>query len=100
MADISERLRHGGSWEPTTLSRTGKKIWLGLHEGDMREAAEELDRLQEAKRHALALADAKGEENVELRAALREALEIAEGNGEDFTWEAAERLRALKQMAQ
>ncbi len=45
---------------------------------EIAELRAENERLQEAKRHALALADAKGKENVALRAALKPFADVGQ----------------------
>ncbi len=65
-------------------------------------AADELERLQEAKRHALALADAKGKENCALRAALESLTKdppatLARTPDED--WEVVVKMRAIARAA-
>jgi hypothetical protein len=62
MTDLTERLR-----KFSLLDRDGQP---GYAMAMCKEAAAEIARLQEAKRHFSALADAKGKENVALRAAL------------------------------
>ena len=72
MAEIADEMRE---WPRNGLVRAGDAQAL------LQRGAGEIDRLQEAKRRALAIADERGKENVHLRAAITAIRELAGRHG-------------------